>query len=164
MRLWSRETDWAVSSRVSLLILHTEAESGASSCDSSRFLRGGFHLFMPPYVMPHKLFVYRRRSLPRVRRRRASSTQDGSSNNGCCCLSLQVVTIDQLMRASFFPRLLLVRSGHIESIENYCTRTLYNADDVCMVSRYYSRLWINRVVANPARGDLFLFNFFFHLT
>ena len=39
LRIWSRQTDSAVPSRVSLLSLHTQAESGAYSRDSSRFPR-----------------------------------------------------------------------------------------------------------------------------
>ena len=39
LRFWSRETGSAVPSRVSLLILHTQAESGAYSRGSSRFPR-----------------------------------------------------------------------------------------------------------------------------
>ena len=37
LRVWPRETGSAVPSRVSLLILHTQGESGAYSRDSSRF-------------------------------------------------------------------------------------------------------------------------------
>ena len=39
LRIWSRETDSAVPARVSLIILHTQAESSAYSWDSSRFPR-----------------------------------------------------------------------------------------------------------------------------
>ena len=39
LRIWSRETGSAVPSRVSLLIFHTQAESGAYSEYSSRFTR-----------------------------------------------------------------------------------------------------------------------------
>ena len=39
LRIWSRETGLAVSSRVSLFILHTQAESGAYLRDSSRVPR-----------------------------------------------------------------------------------------------------------------------------
>ena len=39
LRIWSRETGSAVPSRASLLALHTQAESGAYSWDSSRFPR-----------------------------------------------------------------------------------------------------------------------------
>ena len=39
LRIWSRETGSAVPSRVSLLILHTQAESGAYLRDSSRVPR-----------------------------------------------------------------------------------------------------------------------------
>ena len=50
LRVWSRETSSAVLSRDSLLILHTQAESGAYSRDSSRFLRR--HPFiLPPYAI-----------------------------------------------------------------------------------------------------------------
>ena len=39
LRFWSRETGSAVPSRVSLLILHTQAEYDAYSLDFSQFLR-----------------------------------------------------------------------------------------------------------------------------
>ena len=39
LRIWSRETGSAVPSRVSLLILHVQAQSGPYSRDSSRFPR-----------------------------------------------------------------------------------------------------------------------------
>ena len=39
LRIWSRVTVWDVPSRVSLLILHTHAKSGAYSRDYSRFPR-----------------------------------------------------------------------------------------------------------------------------
>ena len=41
LRIWSRETGSAVSSRVRLLILHTRAESRAYSWDPFRFSRRG---------------------------------------------------------------------------------------------------------------------------
>ena len=37
LRIWSHETGSTIPSRVSLLIIHTQAESGAYSRDSSRF-------------------------------------------------------------------------------------------------------------------------------
>ena len=46
LRFWFRETDLAVPSRVSLLILHTQAESGAYSRDCSRCPR------RRPYIFP----------------------------------------------------------------------------------------------------------------
>ena len=90
LRIWSRETGSAVPFRVSQLILHTQAESGASSWDSSRFL--WWHPFIrlkPPYAigsvpsLAGHAIAYRWRSLPRVCWYRASSPQ-GSSSNGCC--------------------------------------------------------------------------------
>ena len=51
LRIWSRETGSAVPSRVSLLILHTQVESGAYLRDSSRVLR-------------RRLFIYLNRHTP----------------------------------------------------------------------------------------------------
>ena len=50
LRIWSRETGSAVPSRVGLLILHTQAESGAYSRDSSHFPRRLLfsHLYRQP--------------------------------------------------------------------------------------------------------------------
>ena len=96
----AREYDLASSAFpfcIGLLLLHTQAESGAYF-RISRDLRGGVHLlFKPPYAIgsvPSLLGhanAHRWCSLPRIRQHRARSPQ-GSSNNGCC-LSLQV-TID----------------------------------------------------------------------
>ena len=46
LRIWSRETSSVVPSRVSSLILHTQAESGAYSRDSSRFPRRGPFIYL----------------------------------------------------------------------------------------------------------------------
>ena len=87
LRIWSRETESVVLSRVSLLMLHTQVESGAYSRDSSRFPRR--HPFISSTVigsdpgLPGHPTAYRWRLLPRVRRHRAGSPQ-GSSSNGCC--------------------------------------------------------------------------------
>ena len=90
LRIWSSETGLAVSSRVSLLIPHTPAESGSYLRDSSRFPRRRPFIYLhrqPPSgqsrVLSGHAFAYRRRSLPRARRYGASSPQ-GSSTNGCC--------------------------------------------------------------------------------
>ena len=48
LRIWFRETDLAVPSRVSLLILHTQAESGAYSRDCSRCPRRRPYIFPTP--------------------------------------------------------------------------------------------------------------------
>ena len=48
LRIWSRETASVVPSRVSLLILYIQAESGDYLRDSSRFPR--IYLSTPPYV------------------------------------------------------------------------------------------------------------------
>ena len=100
LRIWSRETGPAVPSRVSQLILYTQAESGAYLRDSSRVPRR--RPFMkPPYAigsvssLSGQAIAYRWRSLPRVRRHRASKSQ-GSSER---VLPWQV-TMNQLICAS----------------------------------------------------------------
>ena len=102
LRIWSRETASAVPSRVSLLILHTQAESGAYLRNSSRVpWRRPFLYIKPPYAigsvpsLSGHVIAYRWRSLPRVRRHRASKPQ-GSSER---VLSWQV-TMDQLIFTS----------------------------------------------------------------
>ena len=102
LRIWSRETGSAVPSRVSLLILRTQAESVAYLRDPSRGPRRRPFIYLkPPYAIGsvpslsgHSV-AYRWRSLPRVRRYRASKPQ-GSSEQ---VLPWQV-TIDQLICAS----------------------------------------------------------------
>ena len=100
--IWSRKTVSAVPSRVSLLILHTQAESGAYLRDSSRFpRRRPFIYIIPPHVigpvpsLSGHAIGYRWRSLPKVRRPRTSKPQ-GSSER---VLPWQV-TMDQLICAS----------------------------------------------------------------
>ena len=86
LRIWSHETGSAVPSRVSPLILHTLAESGAYSRDFSRFPRR--RPCIPPTAigsvpsLSGRAIAYRWCLPPRVRRHRASSPQ-GSSSNGC---------------------------------------------------------------------------------
>ena len=104
--IWSREIGSAVSSRVSPLILHTQAESGAYIRDSSRVPRRRPFIycersdFKPPYAiglvpsLSSHAIAYRWRLLPRVRRNKASKPQ-GSSER---MLSWQV-TMDQLICA-----------------------------------------------------------------
>ena len=82
LRVWSRELGLAVPSRVSLLILHTQAESGAYLRDStppSRFplrfpLEPSCTIGLVPSLSGYAI-AYRWRSLPRIGRHRASSSQ-----------------------------------------------------------------------------------------
>ena len=86
--LWSRETGLTVPSRVSSLIRHTQAESGAHSWNPPAF-RGGVHLFMPPTAigsvssLSGHVIAYRWRLLPRAHPHGARSLQC-SPSNGCC--------------------------------------------------------------------------------
>ena len=102
LRIWSRDTGSAVPSRVSLLILRTQAESGACLRDSSRVPRWRpFIYFKPPYAigpvpsLSGHAIAHRWRSLPRVRRHMTIKPQGGSKG----LLPLQV-TMDQLIFAS----------------------------------------------------------------
>ena len=54
LRIWSRERGAVVPSRVSLLILHTQAEPDALTYGISPEFRGGVHLLFyikPPYAI-----------------------------------------------------------------------------------------------------------------
>ena len=88
LRFFFRETESAVPSSVSLFILHTQAESGTYSKDSSSIPR------RRPYNIPSTAIgsfprlsdhsnAYQWRSLPRVPWSMASSNL-GSSRNDCC--------------------------------------------------------------------------------
>ena len=86
--MWSLQTGSAVPSCVSLLILYTQAESGAYSRDSSHFPRRRPSMYTVNATgsvpsLSGQENAYLRCSLPRVRRHRASSLQANSSN-GCC--------------------------------------------------------------------------------
>ena len=79
-------------SRVSLLILHTQTESGAEFLPISA--AASIYLFKPPSaiesvpgLLSHAT-AYRWRSLPRVRRHRTSSPQGSSSNECCLCMTM----------------------------------------------------------------------------
>ena len=84
LKIWPRKTGPAVSSRATLLNLHTRAKSGACSQDSSRFLRR--RLFIRPIAIGSvptssgHAIAYRGRSLPRVRRYRTNSPQSSTCN------------------------------------------------------------------------------------
>ena len=119
VRIWFRVTGLAVPSLVSLLILYTNAESGAYEYGIPPEFRGGVHIFLPaphtigsvPSLSGH-VIAYRLRSLPRVHWHRASSPQ-GSSSNGCCLC----ITMDQmLLCSSLFPHPLLIYSENVQII------------------------------------------------
>ena len=118
LRICFRETGLALPSLASLLILYTNAESGAYSRYSSR-IPGGVHIFLPaphttesvPSLSGHAI-AYRLRSLPRVHWHRANSPQ-GSSSNGCClCITMN----QMLLCSSLFPHPLLIYSENVQII------------------------------------------------
>ena len=108
-RIWSCETGPAVPSRVSLLILHIQAESGAYSRDSSRlppwrpFIYAANRHRVSPEFIGHAL-AHRWCSLPRVGRHSAISPQ-GSSSNECSLFRCHHGPIDVCLS---FPTPLLV--------------------------------------------------------
>ena len=59
MRIWSRAMGSAIPSRVSLLILHTQAESGSYSRDSSRFPRRRPFIYLNRHTPSGQSRVYR---------------------------------------------------------------------------------------------------------
>ena len=134
-RIWSRDTDSAVPSLVSLLILHTRAESGAYSWDFSRFWRR-----RPLYICTANRHIgpvtslsghanaYRWRSLPSVRRHRASSSLQGSPSKRCflstfqhgpvnMCLSFLTPTIGMKWVSSSIN--IIVYTVHTVTIDMY---------------------------------------------
>ena len=64
LRIWFRETGLAVPFRVSLLILHTQAESGAYSRDSSRCPRRRPYIFTITHHRVSPEFTGSRNSVP----------------------------------------------------------------------------------------------------
>ena len=80
LRIWFCDTGSAVPSRVSLIILHTQAGSAAYEIPPA--FRGGVHLCIPPTAIGsvpslsgNNAVPYRGYSLPRVRQHKASSLQ-----------------------------------------------------------------------------------------
>ena len=110
LRIWFRETDLAVPSRVSLLILHTQAESGAYSRNSSRCPRRRPYIFTTTHHRVSPEFIGSRSCVPMAFTAESPLAQGqyspkGSSSNGCRLC----ITMDQLLLCAYlFPRPLLV--------------------------------------------------------
>ena len=110
LRIWFRETDLAVPSRVSLLILHIQAESGAYSRDCSRCPRRCPYIFTTTHHRVSPGFIGIRNCVPIAFTAESPLAQgqyspQGSSSNGCRLC----ITMDQLLLcASLFPHPLLV--------------------------------------------------------
>ena len=146
MRIWSCETGSAVPSRVSLLILNSQADSSANSRDPFRFQQrrrpcilyrqpptANRHRVSLELIRLHAIIAYRWLSLPRVRRRRANNPQ-GSSSNGSCLFRYHYEYTDQLLCASLFPHhtigtvdMCTVRNGTIEGGGSECIQTVFKA-------------------------------------
>ena len=111
MRILFRETDLAVPSRVSLLILHTQAESGAYSRDCSPCPRRRLYIFATTHHRVSPGFIRSRNCVPIALTAESPLVQgqyssQGSSSNGCRLC----ITMDQLLLcASFFPYPLVYR-------------------------------------------------------
>ena len=145
LRIWSRETGSAVPSRVSLLILHTQAEfeSGVYSRDSSQFpRRRPFTYYLNRYTPSGQSQVYRVTQL-RI---------DGfhcRESAGTRSVVLKVVpvtgaalagpTMGQLLLcASLFPHPLLIWSGHVESIGKTVVSLIIKAATCSIAFRWHS--------------------------
>ena len=105
LRIWFRETDLTVPSRVSLLILHTQPESGAYSRDCSRCPRQRPYIFTTTYHRVSPRFIVSRNCVPIAFTTESPLAQgqyspQSSSSNGCRLC----ITMDQLLLcASLFP-------------------------------------------------------------
>ena len=111
LRICSRETGSSVPSRVNPVILHTQAESGTYSRDSSRFPRRRPHI---PTSGHSRIY--------RVTQLRADEVHcQESTGTGPVVLkkvpvtgaASSCVTMDHILCASLFPHSLMVPSGHI---------------------------------------------------
>ena len=113
---WPREVGSATPSRVNLLILHTQAEFGAYSRNSSRFSRWrplvmrSAAIRSIPSLSVHAI-AYRWRSPSRVHWHRASIDLKAVPSTGRV-LSFQVSPWISFFFTSLFPNPLMVSSGH----------------------------------------------------
>ena len=112
LKVWHCETNSTISSRVSLLIVHSQAVYGTFSRDFSRFLQR--HPQIPPTPigsapsLSGHAIAYRKRLLPRTLWRRVSCPQ-GSSSKGYCLFRKKA---DQLILCvARLPRLFLYEGG-----------------------------------------------------
>ena len=118
LRIWFRETGLAVPSRVSLLILHTQAESGAHSRDCSRCPRRRPYIFTTTHHWVSPGFIGSRNCVPIAFGAESPLAQgqyspQGSSSNGCCLC----ITMDQL--------LLCASLSHTHHWYKVCSNTKY---------------------------------------
>ena len=111
LKVWHCETDSTISSRVSLLIIHSQAVYGTFSRDFSRSLQR--HPQIPPTAigsapsLSGHAIACRKRLLPRILRYRVSCPQ-GSSSKGYCLFR----KADQLtLCVARLPRLFLYEGG-----------------------------------------------------
>ena len=89
--MWSRETGSVAPSCVSLLILHTQAESGAYSRNSSRFQQqrpfiytANRHRVSPQSRLYEQVMQLRTDGVHCRESAGTGSSSQGSSSNGCC--------------------------------------------------------------------------------
>ena len=113
LRIWFRETGLAIPSRVSLLILHTQAESGAYSRDSSRCPQRRPYIFTTTHHRVSPEFIGSRSCVPMVFTAESPLAQgqyspQGNSSNGC---RLCITMYPFLLCASLFPHPLVFCIG-----------------------------------------------------
>ena len=110
LRIWFRETDLAVPSRVTLLILHTQAESDAYSRDCSRCPRRHPYIFTTTHHRVSPGFIGSSNCVPIAFTAENPLAQgeyspQGSSSDGCrLCITMSQL----LLCISLFPHPLLV--------------------------------------------------------
>ena len=114
----ARDLTHYVPSRVSLLILHTQAESGAFSRDSSRFRWRRPSIYLNGHAALGQSRVYRVTQL----RTGGVHCRESAGTGPVVLKAVPVtsgaatflqVTMDRLMRAYLFPHPHLVQSGHV---------------------------------------------------
>ena len=111
LRIWSREKGSAVPSRVSLLILHTQAESGAYLRDSSLFPRRCPFIYLHRHPPSGQSRVYQ---VTQVRTDGGNCRESAGTGPGVLEVvpvtgaAFPGITMHQFMYVSLFPRPLLL--------------------------------------------------------
>ena len=121
LRIWSRETGSAITSRVSLLISILRLNLVLTYGIPPEF-RGGVHLFILDHHTP--LGSSRVYGVTQLRANGVHCRESGGTRPVVLKVvpatgpAILQVTMDQIMCASLFPHVLLVRSGHVDRVGN----------------------------------------------
>ena len=137
--IWYRETDLAVPSRVSLLILHTQAESGAYSRDCSRCRRRRPYIFTATHHGVSPGFIGSRNCVPiafaaESPLAQGQYTPQGSSRNGCrLCITMdQLLLCAPLFHTHYWYKVSMFKYKILVLLLLYCLMDTFSPSDLCL--------------------------------